>query len=305
MVIPDASPPWGRSETRPPTGPGRLSLDRRAVGSRGRHEAGAPPRVEQRDIAAGDGRMRQQPHVGERVVQPRAPERAQHRDPGRAAADGFQQRELRVRLVLVDRGPDHLDPRRPCGLDVGRRQRIEVADEHLGRHPERPGPHEPAVRGDDRGDAGRPPGPGTIERRPPRHVAIGDHEDVAIGEVRKRHVPGGRHRPDATGPSAGNGPGGVLYPRRRAGPAAAALVDPARGRRRGAQGRRPRGAHLRGVDAHGRGGRGGRRGGARADRQVARVRGAGRRRDARADPVPGLGSQSRRPRAARGGDRRA
>src|SRR4051812_14260815 len=136
---------------------------------------------------------------------------------------------------------------------------------------------------------------------------------------RRRRRPRGRGgRPDARvarsrrTPSAGcyragpeGGPWPVLYPPGRDGPAAAALVDPACRRRRRAQGGGARRPHVRGVDAPRRGGRRCGRRGAGPDRQVARVRGAGGRRLGRADPVPRVRPQSRGPRTARGGRRRA
>ncbi len=54
--------------------------------------------------------MGEEPEVRQRVVQPRSAERAEDGDPGRASPDRLEQRQLRVRLVLVRGCSQDLEP---------------------------------------------------------------------------------------------------------------------------------------------------------------------------------------------------
>ena len=125
--------------------------------------------------------MGEEPHVRERVVQPRPAERAEDGQPRGAPSHRLERRELRVRLVLVDLRADDLDAGVGRRGDVGRLERVQVPHQQRGLQAELPGAEQPAVGRDDRLDAVRPAGPGLVEQGARRHVAVGDEEDVAGG----------------------------------------------------------------------------------------------------------------------------
>ena len=161
--------------------------------------------------------MGEQPQVRERMVKPRAAERAEHGDPRRAAPDRLDQRQLGVGFVLVDPGAQDRDAVRGRGLGEGRREGVQVPHQQVHAQAQRAGAHEAPVRRDDLRHPGVPAGPGRVQGTPRGHVAIRDHERVA-GRAGRAGGCGGvgglrgvGHRPIVPVPGA-RGAGAFVYP---------------------------------------------------------------------------------------------
>ena len=107
MVTPVTSPPSGSSETVAPTGPGSGRRTGGAVGPGAvTREARDPASSRTTSTPASPGWARSQ-RLARAWSRRGSAERAQHRHARRAPPDGLEERQLRVRLVLVDRGaPD-------------------------------------------------------------------------------------------------------------------------------------------------------------------------------------------------------
>ena len=119
----------------------------RAVGRA--HPPDGRAAVEDGDIDAVETRMGEQPHVGQLVVDARAPERAQQPDPGRAPVERGQEAQLGVALVLVGIGADDRGTRRHQLVEVGRRERVQVANDEVHVDARQQRPPRTAVRADD------------------------------------------------------------------------------------------------------------------------------------------------------------
>ena len=122
--------------------------------------------------------MRQQPRVREGVVEAGASHGAQDRQAPGAAGHRREDGQLQVRFVLGRGGELERDPGRADLGEPGLPERVAVAHHELGHEARPVRLPRPAVRRDDEVRVGGPAGPGGIERRARRHVAVADEDRV-------------------------------------------------------------------------------------------------------------------------------
>ena len=104
-------------------------------------------------------------------------ERAKDRDAGRAASDGDEERELGVRLVLLDRHALEGDARRGDPPRLVRSERVDVADDDVGPKAERDRREGAAVGRDDEVARAVPARPRGVEGGTLRGIPPGDDDD--------------------------------------------------------------------------------------------------------------------------------
>src|SRR4029079_19559061 len=93
--------------------------------------------------------------------------------------DRGEDRQLRVRGVLLARDAVHGNPGRGQGGEVARVDRVAVPDPAIEPEPEAGRVLRPAVRGAHQLEPGVPDGPGVVQPRPTWSGAVGEDDGVA------------------------------------------------------------------------------------------------------------------------------